>query len=215
MYPRCPVWTPEGDDVLAAVDFIEGAAVLEKAHMKYSIAKLKLKPLEFITDMDVYGLCHAYDNIPFAGTMPQEWRISRQTDLIRVEHKRKLHNYSVDTYNGNVTLYREGKTSNLGRQVYVTQWLCQNYYAFPLYQIVGDPHHKGKTPFELGLAIPDRAAIIDRLNVIYGKDESNISSWFGDKQLFGVNLHDINVYRQTVTELQREVNELKKVTVQR
>lgn len=168
--------------------------------------KAVLKIIKYMNNADIYMLCYWYDSVPFQGTIPNDWKIEREGLEIKVFNKTKGHSYIIDTHNGDVNILRGGMRSHLGTAVYATQFLMEYYYAFPLFY---GPGHwgNGKTPFQLGLAIPDPQPLYDALNILYDKDESFVTQWFFDKKLHKVDLTDINIFEQELTTINKQIND--------
>lgn len=162
--------------------------------------KLVLKQLPHISDNDIYVACYAYDNVPFCNTKPNEWKISRETDIIKITHKSKQHSYQFDQDNGNVTLFIDGRRSGLGKQAASVQFLMRQGYAIPIFF---HPKHwaNNMTPHELGLATPDFGPLLSILNFVYGKDEALINEWLFSKRLEKVQLHDYKEFNDMLRDL--------------
>lgn len=166
--------------------------------------KLYLKPMIYISDKDIYSVCYAYDNIPFANTKPNDWLIEREYGMAKISHKDTQFYYKLDLYNGNVNLFNMGKPITIGVQVNVIQVYYLKCYAFPRYFHPKHPAN-GKTPFDLGIAIPDPDILNDLLNHKYNKDKTEIQHWYFDKKLNNINLEDLETYTKVINDLCQEM----------
>lgn len=163
---------------------------------------LILKHIKYMPDSDVYMLCNWYDDGPFEGTMPKDWRIERDNVEVKVFCQRKGLGYIIDIHNGDVNLQRNGMRSHLGTAAYAFQFYRAYNYAFPIYLERGHWANR-KMPFELGIAVPDRQSLYDALKVLFDHDDALTKQWFFDKELAGVDLNDWNVFDEELTKVNK------------
>jgi len=164
--------------------------------------KLILTPLRYMNDKDVAMLCYWLDNVPFHGTAQSEWVIKRESDRIILSHKKKQHSYHIDTGNGNIKIFNQGKLSNLGVDVFAMQFYMRNYYDFPVFF---EPKHwaNGKTALQLGVAVPNKEPLDQLLYKVFSNNKELIADWKNEKYFTGVDLNNVYTYNEVYDELKR------------
>jgi hypothetical protein len=166
--------------------------------------KLILKQLQYMPDSDIYNLCDCYDSVPFVGSRPEHWSIKRDGCEIKVLNKVKEMGYIIDTHNGDVNILRNGMRSHLGTAGYAFQFHLQHYYAFPLK--FGRGHWaNGKTPFQLGIAVPNRTPLKRALMQLYDNDETLVNDYLNDKLFRDIDLYDVNIFDAELTEINKQL----------
>lgn len=166
--------------------------------------KLFLKPLNHISDNDILMACYARESFPFGNCTKKDWVIERENDIAKVSSRKSQYTYQLNLTNGNVHLFNQGKPSKLGEQVFVVQFLYGCRYALPCYFCPTHPAN-GKTPLDLGIAVPDTTLLDDLLKHKYNRDVRAIQDWYFDIKLNEVNLDDISVYNQVINDLCQEI----------
>jgi hypothetical protein len=213
MYPLCPLLiyddpTPNAEpvtDYLQGVQFKWDAITSEHTTFKQKEIKLVLKQLKYMVDADIYMLCYWYDSVPFQGTLPNEWKIEKDGYMRKVFHKKKGHTYIFDTLSGDVNIQREGMRSHLGTATYAVQFHMKHHYALPIF--FGPGHWaNGKTPFQLGIAVPDRQPIRDALMNLYDNNITLVDDYFFDRRLHNIDLTNLEVFETELIEINKQIN---------
>ncbi len=187
-------------DHLQGLNYINFKVNCEFTSFEPHEVKLVLTQLKHITDNDIYCACYACDNVPFIGTVPDEWQIKRENDVIKVGHKAKMHRYQVDNHNGNVNVFVNERHSTLGCQANAIQYFYQNNYALPLY--FGARHWaNGKTLLDLGNAVPNRKPLFEMLRHKHYMNDELISDWVNDKFYRRVDLGNLHVFNEVYDSL--------------
>lgn len=164
--------------------------------------KLILKVVKFMPRNAISLLCYWVDPSPFHRLKPSNWVLENGYDAIRF--RGGLWSYHIHTDTCNVYLFLDGRLSTEGNGANAIQYYMKYNYAFPVYFDKGHPAN-GKTPFELGIAIPDEQHLKDALNILYNKDQSKVDEWFFDKKLLNINLTDINIFEQELTKINNSI----------
>lgn len=164
--------------------------------------KLILRQIEHISDDDIYMLCHWVDNTPFLRIKQNRWRIERGYDIIGV--KADIHSFHINMMNGNVHVYLDGRLSTMGNQANAFQFYRKYYYAFPLYF---EPTHWAnfKSPFQLGIAIPDRSQLIEQLNILYNRDAALINDYFADILFYKIDLLQVDIFNEEINKIKKQI----------
>ncbi len=163
--------------------------------------KRTLKVIKYITDFEVYMLCYRAWSEPFTKGL---WLIERENEIIYVRKRNNEVAYHINTATGNVYVYYNGRLTPEANNLNVMQFYIKYSYAFPVFIEKGH-WANGKTPFALGVAIPDKQHLKDALNIIYDKDQSQIDQWFFDKRLYNIDLTDINVFEKELTQINKSI----------
>lgn len=167
--------------------------------------RLVLNQLQYMPNKDVHMLCYWYDNVPFQGTANQDWTIKRDSTTIKVYHKSKGTHYIIDNHNGDVNILRGETRSNLGCTGYGFQFLMKHYYAFPLF--FGKGHWaSGKNAFQLCLAVPNRAPLMELLKKLYDNDETLINDYFSEKKWHNLDLQDIDIFNAEIKAIEKQLS---------
>lgn len=163
--------------------------------------KLELKQIKHAQELDVYMICKSAWAEPL-NSNKSAWRLEYKGDLIilrSVKADPVAFHINVDT--GNVHVFINGKLSTLANNLYVMQYYLEHYYAFPL-RIA-----KGRTPLQLGIAVPDKAPLMRALSELYKNDKDRIDLWIHDKTvLYKVDLNNIDIFEQEMAAVREEIN---------
>ncbi len=165
-------------------------------------SKLVLKIVKYMSMNEVAMVCSVLESVPFNRTTGDNWTLERDydTNILRC----KPYAFHIDHNSCNVSLHLDGRLSNIGNNGYVTQYYFENNYAIPM--LIAKGHEcNGKTPFKLGIAIPNLIHIKDALNVLYDKDKSKIEDWFFDKRCHDIDLTNIDIYEEELTKINNAI----------
>lgn len=166
--------------------------------------RLIMNQLKYMPDSHVYLICDWYDDTPFVGTKKSDWIIKREGFEIKVTNKAKGQGYIIDTHNGDVNILRNGMRSHLGTAGYAFQFHMKHYYAVPLLFERGHWANR-KTALELGIAVPDRKPLMDALKILFENNDTLIKEHLGNKLLCGIDLNNVEVYSNELTEINKQL----------
>lgn len=177
-------------------------------HKRYPTApltpdgKLKLRLVKFMPRNAVSLLCYWVDPSQFHRYKPSAWALKYGMEAI--EYRCDLFAYHIHYDTCNVHLYFDGRLTTESNNANAIQFYMKYNYAFPVYFDKGHPAN-GKTPFELGIAIPDEKHIWFALNILYDRDQSKVDEWFFDKKLLNIDLTNINIFDQELTRINNSI----------
>lgn len=160
-----------------------------------------LKLIKYMTDIEIYMVCYRAWSEPFTKGL---WLIEREHDIIFVRKPKDEIAYHINTNTGNVHAYFDGRLTPETNNINVTLFYMKHNIAFPVFFEKGH-WANGKMPFELGVAIPDKQHLMDALNILYNKDQSQIDQWFFDKKLYNIDLTDIKVFEKELTQINNSI----------
>lgn len=211
-YPLCQTHIYDGDpkkgpvpDQVQGTMFINPVVYCEHTGYKLQLVKLILKALHHLDDAELLDLCRTFDNTPMM--LRPIVSVQQKADdpaikRIVCDCGKIVFVYHFNITNGNITLFKGGNPFTYSNNpVAATQWYYENYVAIPVFFEYGH-WANDKTPFELGIAEPDRTLLYKLLFKKYDKDKEKVSDWFFNKQLEGLNLRDITLYDKVINELQ-------------
>lgn len=164
--------------------------------------KLVLKIVKHMNLKQLAMACSILDSTPFARTTGDNWTLDRGHDTLGLRCKPYAYHLDYDTCN--INLYLDGRLSNIGTYGNVVQHFFKEGWAIPMFFDKGNENN-GKTPFELGVAIPNLIHIKEALNILYDKDRSQIEEWFFDKTCLKIDLTNIDVYEQELTKINNAI----------
>lgn len=187
-------------DKFQGIDTEQHKIFSEFTKYEYNEIKQVLKQLQFMSTEELYKVCSAYDSMTIGGTKAKDWVVTRDRLQADIKIPKDKYLYTVDFITGEVSNACNGRLLKTGSNGNVFEFYRENNIAYPLYNGIGH-WANGKLPFEVGLAIPDRRLLNDCLMAAFFKDLQRINDWIADKELRGINLHDLATYNQTIEDL--------------
>lgn len=164
--------------------------------------KLVLKIVKYMNLTQIAMACSILDSTPFAQTTGKDWTLEREYAKICL--RCGIYAYHIEHDTCNVNLYLDGRLSNIGTYGNMVQYFLKEGWAIPMFFEKGNENN-GKTPFELGVAVPDMVHIMDALNIMYNKDQSLIEEWLFDKHCHDIDLTNIDVYEQELIKINNQL----------
>jgi hypothetical protein len=163
---------------------------------------ITLTPVKYMTKNDAGMLCFAADPSPFQMLKSRDWNIEYKVD--RIELRGSIFAYHIMLDTCNVHLYQSGRLTTMANNGNVFQYYHENNYAYPIYFNKGH-WANGKTPFELGIAVPDKQPLRDALMRLHDNNITLVQDYFFDKELLNIDLTKLSTYEQELTEIKKQL----------